>query len=133
MTQCAGTIAVESERDRGTTFSIRFPAVDMPIDAAHDGQRPPLNYAGRETILLVEDEPGVRQLVQRVLAGRGYDVLEARDVPHAFEISTSFPNDIHLLLSDIVMPVMSGPDIAQRIVAAARTSGCSTCRASPTS
>jgi PAS domain S-box-containing protein len=117
VTQCAGTIAVESERDRGTTFSIRFPAVDMPIDAAQDGQRTPLSYAGRETILLVEDEPGVRQLVQRVLAGRGYDVLEARDVPHALEISTSFPNEIHLLLSDIVMPVMSGPDLAQRIVA----------------
>jgi two-component system cell cycle sensor histidine kinase/response regulator CckA len=74
-------------------------------------------YAGTETILLVEDEPGVRQLVQRVLCGRGYDVLEARDVRHALEISSSFPSEIHLLLSDIVMPVMSGPDLAQRIVA----------------
>ncbi len=73
-------------------------------------------HAGRETILLVEDEQGVRQLVQRVLAGRGYEVLEARDVPHALEIST-FPGQIHLLFSDIVMPVMSGPDLAQRIVA----------------
>jgi PAS domain S-box-containing protein len=116
VTQSAGTISVESERDRGTTFSIRFPAVDMPVDAVSDGQRPGVNFAGRETILLVEDEPGVRQLVQRVLAGRGYDVLEARDVPHALEISSSFPKEIHLLLSDIVMPVMSGPDLAQRIV-----------------
>jgi two-component system cell cycle sensor histidine kinase/response regulator CckA len=117
VTQCSGTISVESERDRGTTFSLRFPAVDMPVDAVSDGQRPGVNYAGRETILLVEDEPGVRQLVQRVLAGRGYDVLEARDVPHALEICSSFPKEIHLLLSDIVMPVMSGPDLAQRIVA----------------
>jgi two-component system cell cycle sensor histidine kinase/response regulator CckA len=116
VTQWGGTIAVESECDKGTTFVMRFPVVNRPIDAAGDpGQTVP--YAGTETILLVEDEPGVRQLVQRVLCGRGYDVLEARDVRHALEISSSFPSEIHLLLSDIVMPVMSGPDLAQRIVA----------------
>ena len=117
VTQCSGTIAVESERDMGTTFTIRFPAVARPVDAPPSGFAQTLPYAGTETILLVEDEPGVRQLVQRVLSGRGYDVLEARDIRHALEISSSFPAEIHLLLSDIVMPVMSGPDLAQRIVA----------------
>ena len=116
VTQCAGTIAVESECDKGTTFILRFPAVDRPVDAEVDPAQP-MPYAGTETILLVEDEPGVRHLVQRVLLGRGYDVLDARDVHHALEISSSFPGEIHLLLSDIVMPVLSGPDLAQRIVA----------------
>jgi PAS domain S-box-containing protein len=117
VTQSGGSIVLETERNQGTTFSIRFPAVDQPVDAGGDGPRAAVPYAGTETILLVEDEPGVRQLVQRVLTVRGYDVLEARDVPHALEISATFPGQIHLLLSDIVMPVLSGPDLAQRIVA----------------
>jgi two-component system cell cycle sensor histidine kinase/response regulator CckA len=115
--QSGGIIEVESERNHGTTFSIRFPAVDVPIEQATRAPQAALPHSGTETILLVEDEPGVRQLVQRVLAGRGYDVLEARDVTHAAEISRSFPRQIHLLLSDIVMPGLSGPDLAQRIVA----------------
>ncbi len=116
VTQSGGSIGLETERNKGTTFSIRFPVVDQPIDAG-GGSRATVLHAGTETILLVEDEQGVRQLVQRVLAVRGYEVLEARDVPHALEISSTFPGQIHLLLSDIVMPVLSGPDLAQRIVA----------------
>ncbi len=65
----------------------------------------------------MEDEPGVRQLVQRVLSRRGYDVLDARDVTHASEIASEYAGRIHLLLSDVVMPIMSGPDLAKRIVA----------------
>jgi two-component system cell cycle sensor histidine kinase/response regulator CckA len=72
--------------------------------------------AGTETILLVEDELTVRDLVRRVLSGRGYVVLEARDVAHAEQIAASHAGPIHLLLSDIVMPGLSGPDLAQRIV-----------------
>jgi PAS domain S-box-containing protein len=117
VTQNAGAIALETERNKGTTFSIRFPAVDQPVDAGRNGRGGSVLHAGTETILLVEDEQGVRQLVQRVLAVRGYEVLEARDVPHALELSATFPGQIHLLLSDIVMPVLSGPDLAQRIVA----------------
>jgi two-component system cell cycle sensor histidine kinase/response regulator CckA len=116
VTQSGGVINAESAPNHGTTFSIRFPAVDVPVDA-RKRTLPMLAHAGTETILLVEDEPGVRQLVQRVLSVRGYDVLEARDVAHAAEISTNYPGTIHLLLSDIVMPGLSGPDLAQRIVA----------------
>jgi PAS domain S-box-containing protein len=116
VTQTGGSISVESDRNHGTTFSIRFPAVAPPAAAAVPETPAVQPHAGTETILLVEDEPGVRHLVQRVLTGRGYEVLEARDVSHAAEISTSFPGRIHLLLSDIVMPGLSGPDLAQRIV-----------------
>ncbi len=116
--QGGGVISVESERNRGTRFSIRFPAVEAPAAVATAPPvRPAVLYAGTETILLVEDEPGVRQLVQRVLSGRGYDILEARDVTHAAEIAAEYAGPIHLLLSDVVMPGLSGPDLAQRIVA----------------
>ena len=117
VTQNGGVISVDSERNHGTTFSIRFPAVDVPDDAETRMAPPVQPHAGSETILLVEDEPGVRHLVQRVLSGRGYDVLEARDVSHALQIAAEFPDQIHLLLSDIVMPGLSGPDLAQRIIA----------------
>jgi PAS domain S-box-containing protein len=117
VTQSGGVIGVKSLRNKGSTFSIRFPAVDVPLDVRKRGGPPALPNSGTETILLVEDEPGVRHLVQRVLSDRGYDVLEARDVAHAADISTNYPGPIHLLLSDIVMPGLSGPDLAQRIVA----------------
>jgi len=117
VTQSGGAISVESERNHGTTFTIRLPAVDAPVDSAARHMQPAMPHTGSETILLVEDEPGVRHLVQRVLSGRGYEVLEARDVTHAIEISAQFPGAIQLLLSDIVMPGLSGPDLAQRIVA----------------
>jgi two-component system, cell cycle sensor histidine kinase and response regulator CckA len=117
LTQNGGLIEVDSERTRGTTFSMRFPAVNVPVEKVERAAAPGLACAGRETILLVEDEPGVRQLVRRVLAGRGYKVLEARDVADAAEISSKFAGPIQLLLSDIVMPGLSGPDLAQRIVA----------------
>jgi two-component system, cell cycle sensor histidine kinase and response regulator CckA len=112
-----GTINVESEPNRGTSFSIRFPAVDVPVDTLTTAAGSTLPHAGTETILLVEDEAAVRHLVQRVLSRRGYEVLEARDVAHAAEIAATFPGHIHMLLSDIVMPGLSGPDLAQRIIA----------------
>jgi two-component system, cell cycle sensor histidine kinase and response regulator CckA len=117
VTQSGGVITVDSEPTRGASFSIRFPAVDVPVDKIASDANTVMPHAGTETILLVEDEAGVRHLCQRVLSRRGYDVLEARDVTHAAEISSSFPGQIHLLLSDIVMPGLSGPDLAQRIVA----------------
>ena len=116
VTQNGGVIDVESERNRGTRFAIRFPAVDVPMDRFDRPAQAGLPHSGTETVLLVEDEPGVRQLVRRVLARRGYKVLEARDVADAAEISVNFAGTIHLLLSDIVMPGLSGPDLAQRIV-----------------
>jgi two-component system, cell cycle sensor histidine kinase and response regulator CckA len=117
VTQSGGVITVDSKPKRGTSFSIRFPAIDVPVEAVGPTARQAAGRSASETILLVEDEPGVRHLVQRVLTGRGYAVLEARDVAHAAAIATDHPGPIHLLLTDIVMPGLSGPDLAQRIVA----------------
>jgi signal transduction histidine kinase len=116
VTQSGGTISVESRRNQGTTFVMRFPAIDVPIEAIGPTS-PQTRHAGTETILLVEDEAGVRQLVQRVLSSKGYEVLEARDVAHATVLASNHSGPIHLLLTDIVMPGLSGPDLAQRIVA----------------
>jgi two-component system, cell cycle sensor histidine kinase and response regulator CckA len=116
VTQSGGTISVDSVCNQGTTFSIRFRAIDVPVEAV-DPTSQQARHAGTETILLVEDEIGVRHLVQRVLSSKGYEVLEARDVAHAAVVASNHPGAIHLLLTDIVMPGLSGPDLAQRIVA----------------
>ena len=131
--QSGGVISVESERNRGTRFSIRFPAVEAPAAvAAAPAVRPAVLYAGTETILLVEDEPGVRQLVQRVLSGRGYDILEARDVTHAARDrggvrgSHSSPAERR----GDARPERAGSREADRRRRAPRFA-CSTCRGSP--
>jgi CheY-like chemotaxis protein len=73
--------------------------------------------SGSETILLVEDEPTVRNLAQTLLQRQGYRVLAARDVEHALTIASNRLEPLDLLLSDVVMPVMSGPDLAIRLTA----------------
>jgi PAS domain S-box-containing protein len=114
--QSGGSIIVESAPDRGTTFRIYFPRVEHEvseptgiveaIDPAH----------GRETILLVEDEPAVRGLVHETLRLHGYKVLEARHGIEALLTSAKYAGPIHLLLTDVVMPQMSGPEVAEKIL-----------------
>jgi PAS domain S-box-containing protein len=116
VSQIGGVVTFESERGRGTTFSIQMPAVEGASDNARQPARPVAAYAGTETILVVEDEVNVRHLVQRVLKSRGYNVLEARDVTHAAEIAAEYQGELHLLLTDVVMPGLSGPQLAERIV-----------------
>ena len=131
--QSGGVISVESERNRGTTFSIRFPAVEAaaasPLAPA---ARPVAAYAGTETILLVEDEPGVRQLVQRVLSAGVTTYSKPETSRTRLRSRPSIQAPIHLLLSDVVMPGLSGPDLAEedRRRRAPRFA-CSTCRGSP--
>jgi two-component system cell cycle sensor histidine kinase/response regulator CckA len=115
VTQSGGHIAVKSERDRGTTFTIYLPAAQEDLEQ-RDHTQAAILLGGTETVLLVEDEQAIRELVRKVLTGYGYDVLEAADVADAVGIADRHPNRIHLLLTDIVMPRMSGPELAQRLV-----------------
>ncbi len=106
-----GCILVHSEPGRGAVVEVYLPAADAfphPAQTAHDEQLP----GGTETILVVEDESAVRTMISRILAGGGYHVLEAPDGPVALALTGSGPETVHLLLTDVVMPRMSGRELA---------------------
>jgi PAS domain S-box-containing protein len=112
--QNGGNIVVESQKDQGATFKIYFPLIDQSVPgAAGAPDAEPLH--GRETILLVEDEPAVRGLVHETLRLHGYTVLEARHGIEALMTGAKHQGPIHLLLTDVVMPQMSGPEVAEKI------------------
>lgn len=116
--QSNGFIAVESRPGQGTVFTMHFPAAlpASPTDApAATVVEQPTN--GRETILLVEDEDAVRAIVSTVLRRQGYQVLEASTPRRACEIFDQRAQEIDLLLTDVVMPDMNGPALAQRLIA----------------
>ncbi len=113
--QSGGYIWVYSEIGKGSTFKVYLPRVDGPAEepvaehAHHD------HKGGAETILLVEDEEAVRELIQTVLHEHGYDVIAARDPRHAEQLAATYSREIHLLLTDMVMPGTSGRELASRI------------------
>jgi two-component system cell cycle sensor histidine kinase/response regulator CckA len=114
--QSNGFIAVESQPGRGTAFTMHFPAVSKTDEV----QTPAIDAlgatSGRETILLVEDEDAVRVIVSAVLRRQGYHVLETSSPSGACEIFERHAGEIDLLLTDVVMPEMNGPALAQRLV-----------------
>jgi PAS domain S-box-containing protein len=116
--QSGGVITVDSELGRGTTFTVYLPAVEEALASITTGPAHHIKGIGTETVLLVEDEASVRGLVRRVLIQYGYTVLESQDGLEALTIAERHPGPIHLLLSDIVMPGLSGPALAQQLVAA---------------
>jgi PAS domain S-box-containing protein len=113
--QSGGHIEVESELGRGTTFKIYLPRVEMTVVAKAPEKQNTELPLGTETILLVEDEPSVRLLVRTTLEAHGYDMLESTHGIEAMMIAQKHPGKIHLLLTDLVMPGMSGRMLAEQI------------------
>jgi PAS domain S-box-containing protein len=113
--QAGGSVTVDSELGRGTRFKIYLPAVNAPpeeqaLSSGTDGGR------GTETVLLVEDAAGVRAVARQALDRQGYTVLEASNGEAALELAATHPGPIHLLLTDVVMPELSGRQVAERLV-----------------
>jgi len=114
--QSKGYILVESESGSGTTFEIYLPRVGTPCATITPEQQSPQPYRGSETILIVEDEDGIRLLTRTFLEQQGYTVLEASNGEDAFQIAKSYSMRIHLLLTDVVMPGIRGTELAQRLL-----------------
>lgn len=114
--QSGGYIWVYSEPGRGTAFKIYLPRINEPEWQIRPPEGAPELLQGTETILLVEDEQSVRALTRSLLEHGGYTVLEAGSGAHAIEIATQHPETIHLLLTDVVMPGMNGPTLAEKIL-----------------
>jgi CheY-like chemotaxis protein len=114
--QSEGAILVYSEPGKGTTFKILFPAVDASVDAAQPVTAPG-DLRGTETILVVEDEEGLRKYIREVLEQRGYTVVTSTNGRDALDVASRLQDPIHLLLTDVVMPEMGGVDLGEDFAA----------------
>jgi PAS domain S-box-containing protein len=113
--QAGGRAQIYSEPDVGTTFTVLLPATEQlgaPIEPRADS---PVRR-GNETILLVEDEQALREVTRRILTGAGYQVIVAENGPAALQAASQHSSQIDLLLSDVVMPQMPGPQMAKQLL-----------------
>ncbi|MEO8619834.1 MAG: ATP-binding protein [bacterium] len=112
-----GAIEVDSTVGKGTTFAVYLPRYEAPADLIGSGTMATLAPRGVETVLLVEDEEGVRALGARILERHGYTVIEARNGRDALAVVAQHVGQIDLLLTDVVMPEMGGKQLAEALVA----------------
>jgi two-component system cell cycle sensor histidine kinase/response regulator CckA len=112
--QSGGSIWVDSEPGVGTTFNVYFPPSEREVEAVRKLAPAPV-LSGSETILLIEDEEHVRAVSRAILARSGYKVVEVQNPAEAIEFCGKPSKPIHLVLTDIVMPKMSGPELAKQL------------------
>ncbi len=116
--QSGGYIFAESTPGSGTAFQIYLPRVSDPTEPTGQEKHLQGPTGGSETVLLVEDEDSVRELVRETLKSRGYTVVEASDGVAGLNVAEAYQGTIHILITDVVMPGMSGRELAKRILAA---------------
>jgi two-component system cell cycle sensor histidine kinase/response regulator CckA len=114
--QSGGHVAVHSQKGCGTSFRIYLPRVEGKTPTVETRLPKPRETHGQETVLLVEDEESVRTLAADVLRGAGYAVLEAPNPDRALSVCDAHPGLIDLLVTDVVMPQMNGPDLASKVL-----------------
>ncbi|HEY7634494.1 MAG TPA: response regulator [Gemmatimonadales bacterium] len=111
--QCGGAVRVSSEPDQGTVVKVYLPRVE---DEETAEWQPPASLHGSETILLAEDEAGVRELIDKILTDQGHTVLAARNGKEALELAQHHEGPLHLVISDVVMPEMGGSEFVRALV-----------------
>jgi hypothetical protein len=115
VTQADGSIQIYSHPGTGTTFTLMFPVTTQA--AVSDTPEVPYKRTPKgETILVVEDEPALREVTKRIFARNGYHVITAEDGPEALAIARDYQGEIHLLVTDVVMPHMLGKEVAEKMV-----------------
>ena len=112
--QSGGYVWAYCEPGQGSAFKIYLPRVDQPVRPAEVSDFSPEDYNGSETVLVVEDDESVRDLICNILGQSGYTVLQAETAAHAIEIARQNPS-IELVLTDVVMPEMNGPEMAKKL------------------
>jgi len=117
--QLGGTMTAENLAEGGRRFSVLLPAVEAPLDDVEPSDETSPSQSARqslkETILVAEDEMAIRKLMTHMLSESGYSILEAASGEEALEIADNFDSHIDLLLTDVVMPGMTGPELAKRV------------------
>jgi CheY-like chemotaxis protein len=113
-----GSIELDTEPGRGTTFRLFFPKVEADVVEAVGGPAAAETPRGSETVLIVEDEPAVREFARRILSGLGYAVIDSANGHDALAMAADHHGPIDLLVSDVSMPGMQGPELARRLAAA---------------
>ncbi len=116
--ECGGSIGVTSELERGTAFHIYLPRLEAGVGSEPGESALPPALRGSETVLVVEDQDAVRKLATTVLESQGYRVLQASSGPDAIALAEGYPEAIHLLLTDVVLPYMDGRVLAEKLRAA---------------